>query len=110
MKELQQTKSSSVDQAKPDSEPPKCCNFNPPMLPVSGTDPAFVSFNMDGKATPTKDRLIPLARQSSIEDDERPPAFTPGSYSDPIIEKVHASAAMRDQYGVGHEEGGFEAI
>ena len=75
-----------------------------------GSDHAFVSFNADGKATPTNDRLIPLARQSSIEDDERPPAFTPGSYSDPIIEKVHASAAMRDQYGVGHEEGGFEAI
>ncbi|EJF65734.1 hypothetical protein DICSQDRAFT_131948 [Dichomitus squalens LYAD-421 SS1] len=71
---------------------------------AGGPELAFVSFDPD---TPTKH--IPLARQSSIEDDERPPAFTPGSYSDPILEKVHASAAMRDQYGVGHEEGGFEA-
>ncbi|TBU32358.1 hypothetical protein BD311DRAFT_775429 [Dichomitus squalens] len=74
---------------------------------AEGPELAFVSFDPDGRATPA--RLIPLARQSSIEDDERPPAFTPGSYSDPILEKVHASAAMRDQYGVGHEEGGFEA-
>ncbi|TBU65980.1 hypothetical protein BD310DRAFT_837388 [Dichomitus squalens] len=74
---------------------------------AGGPEPAFVSFDPDGSATPAK--LAPLARQSSIEDDERPPAFTPGSYSDPILEKVHASAAMRDQYGSGHEEGGFEA-
>ena len=58
MKELQQTKSSSVDQAKPDSEPPKCCNFNPPMLPVSGTDPAFVSMTESKRGT---DSLTTLA-------------------------------------------------
>ncbi|KAI8998765.1 hypothetical protein BD414DRAFT_476028 [Trametes punicea] len=53
----------------------------------------------DGAATPTGDWLLPLARQSSLEDDgERPPPFTPGNYTDPVLEKVQAAAEMREMY------------
>ncbi|EJF61581.1 hypothetical protein DICSQDRAFT_169997 [Dichomitus squalens LYAD-421 SS1] len=62
----------------------------------------------DGKTTPSLARLIPLARQSSLEDDERPPAFTPGSYGDPVLEKVQASAELREKYGGTSEEGGHQ--
>ncbi|KAI9064293.1 hypothetical protein FKP32DRAFT_1591724 [Trametes sanguinea] len=62
----------------------------------SSPDPA--TMHLDSSMSPTGDRLIPLARQSSLEDDERPPAFTPGSYSDPVFEKVQAAAEMREQY------------
>ena len=55
---------------------------------------------------------VPLARQSSLEDDERPPAFTPGNYRDPVLEKVQQSAQMREQYdhdaeGGVYAEGGY---
>ncbi|KAI0336394.1 hypothetical protein GY45DRAFT_394492 [Cubamyces sp. BRFM 1775] len=43
--------------------------------------------------------LSPVRRQSSLESDERPPAFTPGLYyKDPVLEKVHAAAEMREEY------------
>ncbi|KAI0664941.1 hypothetical protein C8Q70DRAFT_1049133 [Cubamyces menziesii] len=42
--------------------------------------------------------LHPLARQSTLESDELPPAFTPGSYKDPVLENVHAAAEMREYY------------
>ncbi|CDO70768.1 hypothetical protein BN946_scf184798.g83 [Trametes cinnabarina] len=60
------------------------------------SDAAIV--HLDSSTSPTGDRLIPLAWQSSLEDDERPPAFTPSSYSDPVFEKVQAAVEMREQY------------
>ncbi|KAI1796006.1 hypothetical protein LXA43DRAFT_1178494 [Ganoderma leucocontextum] len=63
--------------------------------------PAFAT--LDGNVTVVQDRFVPLARQSSVEDDEPPPDFTPGSYTDPVLEKVHVSAALRDRYG-GRDE------
>ncbi|OSD01646.1 hypothetical protein PYCCODRAFT_1425857 [Trametes coccinea BRFM310] len=60
--------------------------------------PGPATVHLDSSMSPTGDRLIPLARQSSLEDDERPPAFTSGSYSDPVFEKVQAAAEMREQY------------
>ncbi|KAI0721639.1 hypothetical protein C8T65DRAFT_630687 [Cerioporus squamosus] len=51
---------------------------------------------------------VPLARQSSIESDDRPPAFTPGSFKDPVYEKVQASAAMREEYEARDVEGGYK--
>ena len=49
---------------------------------------------------------VPLARQSSIESDDRPPAFSPGNFKDPVYEKVQASAAMREEYEARDVEGG----
>ncbi|KAJ8453467.1 hypothetical protein ONZ51_g13581 [Trametes cubensis] len=47
----------------------------------------------------TSERLTsPLARQSSLESNEPPPAFSPGSYKDPVLEKVHTAAEMREYY------------
>ncbi|KAH9951298.1 hypothetical protein B0H21DRAFT_276076 [Amylocystis lapponica] len=41
----------------------------------------------------------PLARQMSIEGvEEAPPPFTPGTYSDPVFEKVRAAAVQRESY------------
>ncbi|RPD79940.1 hypothetical protein L226DRAFT_608919 [Lentinus tigrinus ALCF2SS1-7] len=51
---------------------------------------------------------IPLARQSSIESDDLPPAFTPGSFKDPVYEKVQASAALREEYEARDVEGGYK--
>ncbi|KAI0336393.1 hypothetical protein GY45DRAFT_394969 [Cubamyces sp. BRFM 1775] len=42
--------------------------------------------------------IFPYARQSSLESDEPPPAFTPGPYKDPVLEKVQAAAEMRERY------------
>ncbi|KAI0336396.1 hypothetical protein GY45DRAFT_1315752 [Cubamyces sp. BRFM 1775] len=42
--------------------------------------------------------MHPLDRKSSLESDERPPAFTPGAYRDPVLEKVRTAAAMREHY------------
>lgn len=68
--------------------------------------------------TPSK---TPLARQSSLddheydlhpeEDDRPPPPFSPGSFSDPVYEKVSASAALREQYSARDhelEQGGYK--
>lgn len=53
-----------------------------------------------GTMTPSGDRLLSLAPQRSLDDDDddRPPAFTPGAYADPVLEKVQVAAAMREQY------------
>ncbi|KAM5539014.1 hypothetical protein V8D89_007237 [Ganoderma adspersum] len=59
--------------------------------------PTFVT--RDGDETANRDRFIPLVRQGSFEDDEQPPDFTLGGYTDPVLEKVQASAALRDRYG-----------
>ena len=50
-----------------------------------------------GEST-SEHRVDALARHSSLASDERPPAFTPGAYRDPVLEKVHAAAMMREQY------------
>lgn len=64
-----------------------------------GTTPGPAPVRMEGTTTPSGDRLLPLARQGSLGDyDDRPPAFTPGIYADPVFEKVHAAAALREQY------------
>ncbi|KAH9901254.1 hypothetical protein C8Q73DRAFT_236370 [Cubamyces lactineus] len=42
--------------------------------------------------------MFPLVRRSSLDSDEPPPAFTPGSYKDPVLEKAHAAAEMREHY------------
>ncbi|KAI0807151.1 hypothetical protein C8Q74DRAFT_1362688 [Fomes fomentarius] len=68
--------------------------------------------------TPSK---TPLARQSSLddheydihseEDDRPPPPFSPGSFSDPVYEKVSASAALREHYSARDhepEQGGYK--
>lgn len=64
--------------------------------------PAFVS---DGTTTPSNmmtkaGDLLPLARYPSLEQpyEDLPPAFTPGLYRDPVFEKVHEAAAMREQF------------
>lgn len=44
-----------------------------------------------------KEASLPLARQNSLED-ELPPAFTPGSFSDPIFEKLRSAEMQRQQY------------
>ncbi|KAI1792229.1 hypothetical protein LXA43DRAFT_1060778 [Ganoderma leucocontextum] len=64
---------------------------------------------MDGKTSPTLHRLIPLARQSSLEDEpeERPLEFVPEGYRDPVLEKAQESAAMREKYSRS-EEGGYQ--
>ncbi|EIW60516.1 uncharacterized protein TRAVEDRAFT_70877 [Trametes versicolor FP-101664 SS1] len=64
-----------------------------------GTTPGPGPVRMEGTTTPSGDHLLPLARQGSLGDeDDRPPAFTPGVYGDPVLEKVHAAAALREQY------------
>ncbi|KAL1947702.1 hypothetical protein VTO73DRAFT_13426 [Trametes versicolor] len=64
-----------------------------------GTTPGPGPVRMEGTTTPSGDRLLPLARQGSLDDtDDCPPAFTPGVYGDPVLEKVQAAAAMREQY------------
>lgn len=47
--------------------------------------------------TPTDAYFVSLARQSSIEDGEAPPPFTPGNFRDPVLEKVNESASMWDR-------------
>ncbi|KAI0928847.1 hypothetical protein AcW1_005966 [Taiwanofungus camphoratus] len=49
---------------------------------------------------------IPFARQASIEDEQPPPAFTPGEYKDPVIEKVRAARAQQQQYQSHNRERG----
>ncbi|KAI0709059.1 hypothetical protein C8Q76DRAFT_98019 [Earliella scabrosa] len=53
---------------------------------------------------------LALARQGSLslDDDERPPPFTPGNYRDPVYEKVLASAALREEYAARDVEGGYK--
>ncbi|KAI0664938.1 hypothetical protein C8Q70DRAFT_940807 [Cubamyces menziesii] len=53
---------------------------------------------IDRSASTSEDWTHPLVRQSSFESDERPPAFTPGAYRDPVLEKVRTAAAMREHY------------
>ncbi|KAI0646923.1 hypothetical protein C8Q79DRAFT_1009081 [Trametes meyenii] len=62
-----------------------------------GTTPAGM-MGFDSVTTPLADRSVPLARQSSLEEADLPPAFTPGSYTDPVYEKVQAAAALREHY------------
>ncbi|TFK88671.1 hypothetical protein K466DRAFT_652511 [Polyporus arcularius HHB13444] len=76
------------------------------------SSPILSAKHVEGIITPPSsghggDR-VPLARQSSIESDDRPPAFTPGSFSDPVYEKVQASAAMREAYEARDMEGGYK--
>ncbi|EIW60513.1 uncharacterized protein TRAVEDRAFT_70875 [Trametes versicolor FP-101664 SS1] len=66
-----------------------------------GTTPGLSpgAVRMKGTMTPSGDRLLSLARQRSLGDDvDRPPAFTPGAYADPVLEKVQVATAMREQY------------
>lgn len=74
----------------------------------------------EGTTTPSGDRLLGLQDKG----EERPPAFIPAAYGDPVLEKVHAAAAMREQYqrrdsyavaqagankeGLGHSEVGHD--
>ncbi|KAH9901256.1 hypothetical protein C8Q73DRAFT_677221 [Cubamyces lactineus] len=51
-----------------------------------------------GDGLTNQDWTHPLARQSSLESDERPPAFTPGAFRDPVLEKARTAAAMREHY------------
>ena len=67
-------------------------------------DPAFASLRDDDAGTTSG---VPLARQVSLEDDERPPAFTPGNYRDPVYEKVQESAEMRERYDHDSDDGGY---
>jgi len=60
---------------------------------------------MSGKVVPispgftTRQARLPLvARQPSLEDEQPPPPFTPGSYTDPIYEKVLSAKAQRQEY------------
>ncbi|KAI0670511.1 hypothetical protein C8Q78DRAFT_1079470 [Trametes maxima] len=66
-----------------------------------GTTPAG-AMRFDGATTPLADYSVPLTRESSLGDADAdadpPPAFTPGSYADPVYEKVLASAALREHY------------
>ncbi|KAI0752341.1 hypothetical protein C8Q80DRAFT_442865 [Daedaleopsis nitida] len=50
--------------------------------------------------TPTNTHFVTLGQgpPGSVEDDELPPAFTPGHYRDPVLEKVQESAEMRQWY------------
>lgn len=75
--------------------------------------PGFV--RVEGTTTPSGDRFLPLARQGSLADDgddDRPPMFTPGAYTDPVFEKVRVAAAMREEYegrsSLAHEEESVE--
>ncbi|KAJ8453432.1 hypothetical protein ONZ51_g13599 [Trametes cubensis] len=49
---------------------------------------------MPGLERPTN----PLASRSSLESDESPTAYTPGSYTDSVLEKVHAAGKMREYH------------
>ncbi|CAL1704315.1 unnamed protein product [Somion occarium] len=40
----------------------------------------------------------PLMRDNSLEGDEPPPAFTKGTFNDPIFEKLSAAAQQREMY------------
>ncbi|OJT08945.1 hypothetical protein TRAPUB_155 [Trametes pubescens] len=93
-------------------------------LARSETTPGPNPVRMEGTTTPSGDRLLPLARQDSLgDDDDRPPGFAPGAYADPVLEKVQAAAALREQYerrdsyaaaqadhkeGLGHSEVGHD--
>ncbi|KAI0637099.1 hypothetical protein C8Q77DRAFT_1154972 [Trametes polyzona] len=86
-----------------------------------GTTPALLPSSSGGSATPSGDRLLPHTSDARGEfgsdghgnghkhgggggdrdrDEERPPAFTPGDFvfTDPVLEKVHAAAMMREHY------------
>ncbi|KAL1947703.1 hypothetical protein VTO73DRAFT_13427 [Trametes versicolor] len=59
-----------------------------------GPVPASGAMRAEGTATPSGDHLLGL----EDDGDERPPAFIPGTYGDPVLEKVQAAAAMRQEY------------
>lgn len=78
--------------------------------PGPAPTPAFA--RVEGSATPSGDRLLPLPLADDghgHDDEEHPPLFTPGAYVDPVFEKVRAAAAMREEYegrsstAYGHE-------
>ncbi|KAI0747991.1 hypothetical protein C8Q80DRAFT_1120584 [Daedaleopsis nitida] len=73
-----------------------------------GASPTFSAKHVEASAMSMNGDHMPLARHSSIEEEDPPPAFSPGSFKDPVFEKVSASAAMREQYEARDAEGGYK--
>ncbi|OCH87427.1 hypothetical protein OBBRIDRAFT_796251 [Obba rivulosa] len=50
------------------------------------------------------DTPTPYEHDFSTEDLEQPPPFTPGKWTDPVYEKVQASAALQEQYSRSYDQ------